>query len=108
MFKAIGYFSQAASWVSQVDINSFITYEFLHLTHDVCAEGHCLHLPTIVVEGQVPGASIQVLDKHCLIEDHSLNASPFTRRLNDAPLLLPVQALHIIILKEREVEKAQS
>lgn len=68
------------------------------LTHDVGAEGHRLHLPTIIVEGQVPGASVQVLDKDGLVEDHSLDAPPFTRRLNNAPLLLPVQALHIIIL----------
>lgn len=72
------------------------------LTHDVCAEGNRFHLPTVVVEGQVPGATIQVLDKHRLIEDHSLDAPPFTRRLNNAPLLLPVQALHIVILKEKE------
>lgn len=68
------------------------------LTHDVGAEGHRLHLPTIIVEGQVPGASVQVLDKDGLVQDHSLDAPSFTRGLNNAPLLLPVQALHIIIL----------
>lgn len=76
----------------------------LCLTHDVCAEGNRLSLPTVVVEGQVPGTSVQVLDKHRLIEDHSLDAPPLPWRLDHAPLLLPIQALHIVILQEKERE----
>lgn len=70
------------------------------LTHDVGAEGHDLPLPAVVVEGQVPGAGVQVLDKHCLVEHHRLDAAPLARGLHHAPLLLPVQALHVVVLQQ--------
>lgn len=83
-------------------------YSYKCLTHDVCAERNRLSLPAVVVEGQVPGTGVQVLDKHRLIEDHSLDTPPLPWRLHHAPLLLPIQALHIVVLWEKGGQQESS
>lgn len=41
--------------------------QMITLTHDICAEGNWFSFPTIIVEGQMPGAGVQVLHEHSLV-----------------------------------------
>ena len=71
-------------------------------TSDHSVEGNHLFVFAIIVEGQVPQAHIQVLDKHGFVLNQRLYAPAFPGRLDHAPLLLPIQALHEVILGKEE------
>lgn len=47
----------------------------------------------------MPCAGVQILHKDSLVLHHRLNTAPLPRRLYHTPLLLPIQTLHIVILK---------
>ena len=75
------------------------------LTQRHGAEGHGLFLPAVVVEGQVPGARVQVAHEHRLVQDNRLDTAPLPGGLDHTPLLFAIQTLHVVILPKANAKR---
>lgn len=74
-------------------------------TQNNCTEGDHFFVLAIIVKRQVPQTHIQVLNKHSLILNKSLNTSPFPWGFHHTPFLFPIQAFHEIILQGKKKKK---